>query len=145
MSYALSTNLRTIRKAQGLTQVIFADLMGISTYSLSQYELGNSSPSAFRAFEIATSLDVSLNELFYDVSPINKITTYGSLARVIVGTRDFDVKYHGQSKPLLNFIDFHEINNARLLNGHIDIDIHTLLLKNELSNLDKIPILHLNI
>ena len=63
--------IKQIRKKMGLTQMVFAERMGISRNMISDYECGKSKPGPAMMKKIALAgkrigIDVDLNEVFKD-------------------------------------------------------------------------------
>ena len=60
------TRLAQLRKAQGLTQQMMADKIGIHVSQLKKYEAGSSQPTLEVFRKIAVSLNVSADALLFD-------------------------------------------------------------------------------
>ncbi|SCL84976.1 helix-turn-helix transcriptional regulator [Sporanaerobacter sp. PP17-6a] len=58
-------NLKEIRIKKGLTQKELADAINLSQETISQYEIGNRTPSIVVARKIAEVLGVSLDNIFF--------------------------------------------------------------------------------
>lgn len=56
-------NLRTIRKARGLTLKQLGEMVGVSEASVSQYELGKRQPDNEGLLKLAEALDTTVGEL----------------------------------------------------------------------------------
>lgn len=56
-------NLKTIRKARGLTMKQLADLIGLTESSISQYEAGRRQPDNEGLLRLAEALDTTVGEL----------------------------------------------------------------------------------
>ena len=56
-------NLRTIRKARGLTLKQLAEIIGVTEVSISQYELGKRQPNNEGLLKLAEALDTTVGEL----------------------------------------------------------------------------------
>ena len=65
MATKLCTRLKEIRLAQGLTQEVLADQLGVSRQTIIAIEKVKYVPSVKLALEIATSLGVSVDRLFW--------------------------------------------------------------------------------
>lgn len=61
-------NVRTIRRAVGLTQAGLAEACGVSRQTVISIEGGDYSPSVFLALDIASALDTSVEALFSPVA-----------------------------------------------------------------------------
>lgn len=59
----VAKNLKTYRKKAGLTQAELAKKINITQPMIAHIERGAKSPTIFLAEEIATALDISLNDL----------------------------------------------------------------------------------
>ena len=58
----LHENIRTIRKEKGLTQEQLADVMGVSTASVSKWETGVAAPELTVLAELADAMERFLNK-----------------------------------------------------------------------------------
>lgn len=65
MPTKLCTRLKETRLAQGLTQEILADRLGVSRQTIIAIEKVKYVPSVKLALEIATTLGVSIDQLFW--------------------------------------------------------------------------------
>ncbi len=63
----LGNNIRAERMRKRLSQSKLAELIEISTDSMTKIENANQTPSAFIIFDIANALEISLDELFKGV------------------------------------------------------------------------------
>lgn len=66
----LGNNIRAERMRKRLSQMKLAELVNISTDSLFKIENAKQTPSAFIIFDIATVLNIPIEELFKDVPKI---------------------------------------------------------------------------
>ena len=62
---AISQNIRTVRKAYGLTQEEIAEKIGVTPEYYGQLESGNKAPSLETLINIAESMHVSIDLLVY--------------------------------------------------------------------------------
>ena len=69
---ALGNNIRAERMRKRLSQMKLTELVNISTDSLFKIENAKQTPSAFIIFDIATVLDIPIEELFKDVPKLGK-------------------------------------------------------------------------
>ena len=69
---ALGNNIRAERMRRRLSQRQLAELIDISTDSMTKIENAKQTPSAFIIFDIATVLDIPIEELFKDVPKRDK-------------------------------------------------------------------------
>ena len=63
MKITLADNIRNLRKAKGLTQEQFAEIMGVSLQSISRWETGVSEPNIQIIAEIADYFETSIDYL----------------------------------------------------------------------------------
>lgn len=71
---AISNNIRNARKEKGYTQKQLAELAGIATITLQQYESGKRVPKVEQLVKLSTALQVSVDDLLEDTdSPILKV------------------------------------------------------------------------
>ncbi len=63
MKITLADNIRNLRKAKGLTQEQFAEIMGVSLQSVSRWETGISEPNIQVIAEIADYFETSIDYL----------------------------------------------------------------------------------
>ena len=68
----LAKNIKAERVRKDLSQAQLAELANISERSMSQIEQAKQTPSAFTIFDIATVLDIPIEELFKDVPKLGK-------------------------------------------------------------------------
>lgn len=68
----LALNIKAERVRKDLSQAELAELANISERSMSQIEQAKQTPSAFTIFDIATVLDIPIEELFKDVPKLGK-------------------------------------------------------------------------
>lgn len=61
--YAFPANLRRIRKERGLSQIMLAEMTGISQASISYYEQSVEYPTIDRVYDLARALGVEAEEL----------------------------------------------------------------------------------
>jgi transcriptional regulator with XRE-family HTH domain len=64
IEYMLGENLRTWRRARGMSQRALAERVGISTRMLALYERGERTPDGETLCAIADALNISLSTLF---------------------------------------------------------------------------------
>jgi transcriptional regulator with XRE-family HTH domain len=67
----LGERIRELRKAKGLTQDQFAELIGVEQKHVSRVELGKSFPPLERLEKMAQVLEVHLKDLFDFVRPLD--------------------------------------------------------------------------
>lgn len=67
--YAIGQRIRKIRKARGLSQEKLAEKVGISTTHMSHIETANTKMSLPTFVEIASVLEIRVDELLYDNRP----------------------------------------------------------------------------
>ena len=67
----LGDRIRELRKAKGLTQERFAELIGVEQKHVSRLELGKSFPPLERLEKMAQVLEVSLRDLFDFAGPLD--------------------------------------------------------------------------
>lgn len=58
-------SLKQVRVRKGMTQKELADFVDLSQETISQYEMGNRTPSIVIARKIADVLEVSLDDIFF--------------------------------------------------------------------------------
>lgn len=75
-------NLRAIRVKNGLSQEQLADAVGVSFQQIQKYECGKNRISASRLVEMANSLGVELEEMFFGVAAKIKREETRSIAEV---------------------------------------------------------------
>lgn len=61
----IGSNLRDIRQSRSLTQAQLAELVGVSRQTINYIEQGTYCPSTKLALQLARTLDVAVEELFY--------------------------------------------------------------------------------
>lgn len=71
----LAKNVKAERIRRGLTQAQLAELIMVSERSISQIEQCRQMPSAFKVFDIASALDIPIEELFKNVPKVNGVCT----------------------------------------------------------------------
>lgn len=69
----LAKNIKAERIRRGLTQAQLAELIMVSERSISQIEQCRQMPSAFKVFDIASALDIPIEELFKNVPKVNSV------------------------------------------------------------------------
>lgn len=62
----IGENIKTHRKALGITQAQLAERVGVSKYAVFSYENDRMKPTGERAKKLAEALGISLNELLAD-------------------------------------------------------------------------------
>lgn len=78
-SKRISRNIRSLRKAYGLTQEELGAVLGLEKTTITNYEKGIREPDREKAAKIAQYFMVSVEELFLcDLSDVGKITVDGS-------------------------------------------------------------------
>ncbi len=65
----LATNLRRLRKAEGITQAVLAERAGCSPTMIGNIEITKRFPSAEHLDRLASALGVPIHELFMEDSP----------------------------------------------------------------------------
>ncbi len=101
-NYPLSARLKELRKIMKLTQKQFAELINVSTVSVSSYESGAKNPSLDMVINIATKCNVSIDwlcGLTERKSPLNSFTTYHDVFQVL--TDICITKYEDQKSTIL--------------------------------------------
>lgn len=61
--FRMVCELRTIRKAKGMTQEALATASGVNRVSIAKYETGRALPSVNTAGKLAKALNVSISEI----------------------------------------------------------------------------------
>lgn len=64
----MTTTLKSLRYAQGLTQKALADKVGVSSVTVFQWEHGKYKPTARIMPELAKALKVSPEDLFFTIN-----------------------------------------------------------------------------
>lgn len=95
---AISDNIRNLRKENGYTQKQLAELSGIATITLQQYESGKREPKIEQLIKLSNALQVDINELLEDSDSL--------MLHAMKRT----------NSPLLDNIDIELINNFHKLN-----------------------------
>lgn len=67
----ISSNIRTLRKKAGLTQIDLAEKIGVSIATLRRWESGETTPNGSRIIELANLLNVSPDEIVAERETIN--------------------------------------------------------------------------
>jgi transcriptional regulator with XRE-family HTH domain len=86
----IGDRIKTIRKALGLTQRIFADSIGFANTYVSKIEGGDGSPGPLFFWQISTVYNVSLEYLFHGTGDMFKLTTVTGENDTGVFKRDID-------------------------------------------------------
>lgn len=87
----LGSRIKAFRKAKGLSQEQFAELIGIEPKHVSRLEVGTSYPTIDRLEKIAIALDVPMGS-FFDID--NKATYYEEKAKKLeLMVRELDNDY----------------------------------------------------
>ena len=75
MSLKIAENLLFLRKQQGITQEALAEVLGVTSQSISKWELGINCPDISLLPEIASFYKISIDELlgYKPISSINSI------------------------------------------------------------------------
>jgi transcriptional regulator with XRE-family HTH domain len=63
MRTTLALNIKNLREKKNMTQEALGKKTGVGTTAVSQWETGKSTPRGQRLYEIASALDVSIEEL----------------------------------------------------------------------------------
>lgn len=71
MSFA--ENLKILRKEKYLSQEQLAEIMGVSRQAVSKWEQGSGYPETEKLIELAKKLDISLDALLLDKTPLTEI------------------------------------------------------------------------
>ena len=69
---ALGKRLRRRRKLKGMTQSEIGTVLGVTFQQIHKYEVGQSSPTAFRLWQFARAVDLPIEELFEEINPGQK-------------------------------------------------------------------------
>lgn len=109
---AIGDNIRNIRKEKGYTQKHLAELSGIATITLQQYELGKREPKIEQLLKLSNALQIDINSLLEDTdSPILRAMKESDSALY----EDYKKHLLSHSVELEN-IDVELINNFHKLN-----------------------------
>ncbi len=68
--WQLGKRIAFLRKQKGLTQLDFSLSSGLALSYISELELGKRNPSAKTLWKVSKALNVTLEELFKGISPI---------------------------------------------------------------------------
>ena len=151
----LSTRIKELRTSMGLTQKEFAELINVSTVSVSSYETEAKTPSLDMVLNIAQKCNVSLDWLcgFSETKSKSSITTYDELFRlfiVILETKytEFDnssivdsintndssvvLTLHNDENIQRFFVEWHKIFELHS-NNTIDDELYHLWIEKELT------------
>lgn len=109
---AISDNIRNFRKEKGYTQKQLAELAGIATITLQQYELGKREPKIEQLLKLSNALQIDINTLLEDSdSPMLR-----AMKRTDSPLYDDYKKYLLSHSVELDNIDVELINNFNKLN-----------------------------
>lgn len=102
----LSLRIKELRTSLNLTQKEFAELINVSTVSVSSYETETKSPSLDMVINIATKFNVSIDWLCGLSNKKNSIDNFSTYYDVLETLAKLcSVKYTDSDKPLIS-IDF---------------------------------------
>ena len=114
----IGPNIRSVRKEKGLSQQTLAEKCGFSNTTLSSYENNKKIPSLVTLANIARSLGVSIERLYYGDENNMFITSVPNAGRKIVNAIFFlwekGVLYYDENAPLpfgMNVL-YNENNNG---------------------------------
>ena len=68
----IGTNIKAKRKQKGYTQEQLAEMMNVSTLTISRYECGKNFPSHKHMLELSRILDLSLEDSYYGYFNMNE-------------------------------------------------------------------------
>ena len=68
----IGTKIKAKRKQKGLTQEQLAEMMNVSTLTISRYECGKNFPSHKHMLELSQILDLSVEDSYYGYHSLNE-------------------------------------------------------------------------
>lgn len=81
--YAIGQRIRKVRKAHNLSQEALAEMVGISVTHMSHIETGNTKLSLPVLVDLASSLEVRIDDLIYDETPVARISSIESILHLL--------------------------------------------------------------
>lgn len=79
----IGTKIKIKRKQKGYTQEKLAELINVSTHTISRYECGKNFPSREHMIQIANILDLSIDETYYGYHKLNEDICVDDLNRIL--------------------------------------------------------------
>lgn len=79
----IGTKIKIKRKQKGYTQEKLAELINVSTHTISRYECGKNFPSREHMIQIANILDLSIDETYYGYHKLNEDIRVDDLNRIL--------------------------------------------------------------
>ncbi|MFI3685447.1 helix-turn-helix transcriptional regulator [Vagococcus fluvialis] len=64
--------LSQYREAKGYSQIDIADRLSVTQQSISSWEIGRTIPKPYQMKQLSEILEVSIDELFYEIFNMNK-------------------------------------------------------------------------
>lgn len=121
----LNENIRTIRKARGMTQEALAEAMGVSTASVSKWETGQSAPEVEMLLELADYFEVSVDTLLgHTVSADRKARLLDKMEKAAEEDCFEDAKRTAQTLLRSYPNDYSVVDQVAELYYHIFIRVH---------------------
>lgn len=125
----LSTRIKELRNNMNLTQKEFAEILHVSTVSVSSYETGTKTPSLDMIINISKKCDVSIdwlcglsNKKIFDT----RIKTYKDLLILFISV--LDTRYQDEENiPIIDIIDTD--SSAVTLTLHDDVNLQAFFHK----------------
>ncbi len=102
----IGERLQELRKDKGISQAEFADILGVSHYTISSYECNRSDPDDNAKITIAKFFDVSVD---YLIGLINEPLPYDRNQMTISVPRNFDENDMANIKDYIRFLEFQKL------------------------------------
>ena len=109
-SMGLKEKLLELRKSQKMTQIEFANFVGVSSSSIGLYETGERIPDAEILFRIATKCNVSADYLL-GISNVKttepkpkSICEYTGLSEAAINRLNWDKRFHARNNELISLL-----------------------------------------
>ena len=104
--FMIGERLQELRKDRGISQAEFAEILGVSHYTISSYECNRSDPDDNTKITIAKLFDVSVD---YLIGLINEPLPYDRNQMTISVPRNFDENDIANIKDYISFLEFQKL------------------------------------
>ncbi|MGN1466999.1 MAG: helix-turn-helix domain-containing protein [Ruminococcus sp.] len=106
----IGERLQELRKDKGLSQAEFAEILGVSHYTVSSYECNRSDPDDNAKITIAKLFDVSVD---YLLGLIDEPVSYNRNQISLSVPRDFNDNDFKSIKDYIKFLEFQKQENTQ--------------------------------